>query len=286
MNHYYVKYMATESKIPSLIIKNGQKLIQQLVPSISQIASRAGIQNIGQPDMLLPSSCLTPEELQAISNLRNSLVTKLNAISKTIETLSKSVGVLSTTVNTTSTLLTTTDIARIAANVALAAIPPPGVPGTLPAAINTLKDVTDFLKPNIQFIKNQVSSISGALDYANNIIFKITGLLNTIDQYLIGCGVLSENLTSSSDYINKVNQQYAAAQASAENTDSDSQVYEGFTLEVVEEPFSPTVNRKKAVAKNSSGIILLQTPLSFTSTPQVLIQQLKLIIDNSNLKAV
>jgi hypothetical protein len=278
--------MATESKIPSLIIKNSQKLIQQLIPSISQIASRTGIQNIGQPNMALPSSCLTPEELQAISNLRNSLVTKLNTISKTIETLSKPISILSTTVNTTSTIIKTTDATRIAANIALAAIPPTAVPGTIPAAINTLKDITDFLKPNVQSIKNQVSSISGALDYANNIIFKITGLLNTIDQYLIGCGVSSENLTSPNDYVNKVNQQYTAAQTSAENTDSNSQVYEGFTLEVVEEPFSPTVNRRKAVAKNSSGIILLQTPLSFTSTPQVLIQQLKLIIDNSNLKAV
>ncbi len=278
--------MAAESKIPSLIINNAQKLLQQLVPSIVQITKTTGIQNIGQSNMQMPGSCLPQEELQKIVNLRNNLTTQLNAISKTIEILGKPVSVLSTTVNTTSTLLTATDIARIAANVALAAIPPPGVPGTLPAAINTLKDVTEFLKPNIQTIKNQVSSISGASDYANNTIFKITGLLNTIDQYLQECGTSPSDLTPTSDYVNKVNQQYAAAQASAENTDSDSQVYEGFTLEVVEEPFSPTVNRKKAVAKNSSGIILLETPLSFTSTPQVLIQQLKLIIDNSDLKAV
>ena len=52
-----------------------------------------------------------------------------------------------------------------------------------------------------------------------------------------------------------------------------------------EEQFSPTVSRRRAVALNPQGIVLLQTPLSFTSTPEVLVQQLKLIIDNSNLKA-
>jgi hypothetical protein len=53
----------------------------------------------------------------------------------------------------------------------------------------------------------------------------------------------------------------------------------------MEEPFSPTVNRRKAVAKNSNGIILLSTPSSFTTDTQVLFAELKLIIDKNNLKA-
>jgi hypothetical protein len=67
---------------------------------------------------------------------------------------------------------------------------------------------------------------------------------------------------------------------------NETPIYQGFNLEIIEEPFSSTVNRKKAVAKNSSGIILLETPPSFTSSPSILIEQLKLIIDSSNLKAV
>jgi hypothetical protein len=39
------------------------------------------------------------------------------------------------------------------------------------------------------------------------------------------------------------------------------------------------------VARNKDGIILLQTPPSFTTKPQILIAELKLIIDNSDLKA-
>jgi len=271
----------SQSKIPLLIVNNAKKLIEQLVPSIIQIADRTGIKNIGQPNMEMPGSCLPQNELQEILTLRNNLIDKLNTVSRTIKTLSKPIDTLNTVANTTSTILDTTDKARIAANIALAFIPL--TPGAGPSAINTLKDLVELIKPQVQTLKNTISSISEALDYASNAIFKLLNLLKIIDQYLLQCGVNSSNLSSTSDFINQIDQQYTIAQT---QQTSDSQVYQGFTLEVVEEPFSPTVNRRRAVAKNSQGIILLQTPLSFTSTPQILIQQLKLIIDNSDLKAV
>lgn len=271
----------SESRIPLLIANNTQKLIEQLVPPIIQIADRTGIKNIGQTDMQMPSSCLNQSELQEILILRNNLINKLNNVSKTIEILSKPINTLTTVVNTTSTILETTDKARIAANIALAFVPL--TPGAGPSAINALKDLVELLKPQVQIAKNQITSISEALNYASNAIFKLLSLLQTIDQYLLRCGINSSNLISTSDFVNQISNQYSQAQQ--QNQSLNSQVYQGFTLEVVEEPFSPTVNRRKAVAKNSQGIILLQTPLSFTSTPQVLIQQIKLIIDNSDLKA-
>lgn len=271
----------SQSKIPLLIVNNAKKLIEQLVPSIIQIADRTGIKNIGQPNMEMPGSCLPQNELQEILTLRNNLIDKLNTVSRTIKTLSKPIDTLNTVANTTSTILDTTDKARIAANIALAFIPL--TPGAGPSAINTLKDLVELIKPQVQTLKNTISSISEALDYASNAIFKLLNLLKIIDQYLLQCGVNSSNLSSTSDFVNQIDQQYTIAQT---QQTSGSQVYQGFTLEVVEEPFSPTVNRRRAVAKNSQGIILLQTPLSFTSTPQILIQQLKLIIDNSDLKAV
>jgi len=271
----------SQSKIPLLIVNNAKKLIEQLVPSIIQIADRTGIKNIGQPNMEMPGSCLPQNELQEILTLRNNLIDKLNTVSRTIETLSKPIDTLNTVANTTSTILDTTDKARIAANIALAFVPL--TPGAGPSAINTLKDLVELIKPQIQTLKNTISSLSEALDYASNAIFKLLNLLKIIDQYLLQCGINSSNLSSTSDFVNQIDQQYTIAQT---QQTSGSQVYQGFTLEVVEEPFSSTVNRRKAVARNSQGIILLQTPLSFTSTPQILIQQLKLIIDNSDLKAV
>jgi len=277
----------SENKIPTLIVNNAQKLIEQLVPSISQISDRIGVVNIGQPNMQMPGTCLVQSELQDILNLRNNLIDKLNSVSKTIDLLTKPVNTLTTIVDTTSTLVDTTNTVRIAANVALALIPvPPGVPGAIPAGINTAKDVIEFLTPKIQLAKNQITQISDALNYASNVIFKILNLFKIRDQYLKQCGINPSLFTPTSDIVNQINKQYTEAQNQLNQSDGSSQVYQGFNLEIVEEPFSSTVNRKKAVAKNSSGIILLQTPLSFTSSPQILIQQLKLIIDNSDLKAI
>jgi hypothetical protein len=61
--------------------------------------------------------------------------------------------------------------------------------------------------------------------------------------------------------------------------------YKGFTFTIEEVPFSPTVNRIKAIALNQGGIPLLETPLSFTTNRQTLIDELKLIIDRDDLKA-
>ena len=61
--------------------------------------------------------------------------------------------------------------------------------------------------------------------------------------------------------------------------------YKGFNFEIEEIPFSPTVNRKRALAKNSDNITLLQSELSFTSTPNILIEELKFVIDRDNLRA-
>ena len=271
--------MLGADKLPILIAEKGQSLIQQLVPTVVQIAEKTGIQNIDQPDMIMPSTCLPSDDLQKIVQLRNNMVDKINSTTKTIELLSTPIDILNTVVTTTSTILDTTKTARIAANVALGFLPV--TPGAAPAAINVLGDLINLLDPQIQTAKNSISSISGALNYTNEILFKLSILLKNIDSYLTGCGVEASDLSTTSDYLNAVEQQYTQVQESP----TASQVYNGFTLDIVEEPFSPTVKRIKAVARNPQGIILLQTPLSFTTSSQVLIAELKLIIDRSNLKA-
>jgi hypothetical protein len=214
--------------------------------------------------------------------LRNNLLDKLNSTSQTIEILSRSINTLNTVINTTSTTLNVVDTARIAANVAISLIPPPASPpGATISTINNLKDLSEFLNPIINNSKNITNSISMSLDYTNKIILNLINLLKSIDKYLTGCNVSKENLTSPNNYISIVEQNYSKIQAEP----TTNEIYNGFVLSVVTESFSPTVNRVKAVAKNSQGIVLLQTPLSFTTTPQVLISEIKLIIDKSNLKA-
>lgn len=273
--------MIGQEKIAKLILDKGQDLILSLVPSITQIADQAGIKNIGQPDMIIPNTCLPSNEIQKLVTSRNNLYSKLISTSRTIENLSKPVDFLNKVVTTTSATLTTVSSIRKATNIGITFIPsPPGTPGSVISTLNNLKDLEESLKPKINKAQITITSISLALDFTNEIINNLLTLLKTIDKYLTKCG--GEAPPALNDYLSKVEQTYN--QIPTEETQTTN-IYQGFILEIIEEPYSPTVNRRKAVAKNNNGIILLQTPLSFTTTSQVLIEELKLIIDSNNLKA-
>ncbi len=268
----------SDTKIPSLIINSVEKLIQQSIPSVSEIIQKTGIKTTLPPEF---PSCLPQDELQSILNLRNNLVNKLNSTAKIIESLSKITDTLTPILNTTKTSL---NIAKTTITVAEAALilVPPTVPIPFPVLntyIKANKLVNITLPPIITTTSNKITSISTATDYANNTISKLLNLIKSIDQYLTNCGISSLSLTATNNYINNINQQYTELQNTSDN------IYQGFTLEIIEEPYSPTVNRRKAVAKNNQDIILLSTPLSFTTDDQTLINQIKLIIDSSDLKA-
>ena len=66
---------------------------------------------------------------------------------------------------------------------------------------------------------------------------------------------------------------------------SDDGTYKGFRLEIETKKYTDTVNQNRAVGKNNSGIILIATEYSFASDPNVLINELKFIIDRDDLKA-
>jgi hypothetical protein len=87
------------------------------------------------------------------------------------------------------------------------------------------------------------------------------------------------------DYLCFLDSKLQQLEESLNNINVNNNTYRGFVLEIVEEPYSPTVNRRKAIAKNTQGIILLSTPLTFSTENQVLIEEIKLLIDSNDLKA-
>ena len=63
--------MVGKDKIPVLLVNKSQELIDQLIPTIIQIASQVGIENIGQANEKLPNTCLSQDELEKILIIRN-----------------------------------------------------------------------------------------------------------------------------------------------------------------------------------------------------------------------
>ncbi len=133
--------------------------------------------------------------------------------------------------------------------------------------------------PRIPPLRGAVSNFSVPLNQVNTMITKIVQALSPIDEIITLCSPNSTLNELSPDVLATV-----AIQLSAGETD-DGSLYKGFRLEIEEKPYTDTVTQRRAVGLNASGIILIASEFSFASDPQVLINEIKFIIDRDNLKA-
>ena len=307
-----------ETKIAFLILKAKQKLISILVPKIIDIiitkskidpnlimkimtmdkesAKQGGIDKILEQAGKI-GVCIPQGPLQQIVDLRNSMMGTLNTASTTIDTLSKTLDPLKEISDISTTTISTTEIAIPIAKIAVSLLPTPVPPIPHPAIaagqqIEIVKEVIDTLKFSLNGVKNQINSTQGAVSSINAPLTQMVNLFKVIDKYLLGCdkgNTLKDTLiplNSSLQALDNIQKQQVINAQNVNAVDFPSSIYKGFILDIVKVPYSPTVNRIQAVAKNPQGIILLQTPLSFTTAPQTLISNIKLIIDlNPNLKA-
>ena len=59
----------------------------------------------------------------------------------------------------------------------------------------------------------------------------------------------------------------------------------GFEMGVVTEPTTNSLKRRKAIARNKSGVVMLKGEFSFSSIDQILIDELVFYIQQNDLKA-
>ena len=226
---------------------------------------------------------LCKPSVQKLIIQRNALVTQLNTIGSNLDKITKSITGLSTFLDLVLTLLKTISIAKTTASAAAKAIPL--IPGAVPAALSDLEDAKNkliFTETGTSKLDKPQKSIASAgisISLVNGYILTIVGLLGLLDFFLNkACP------TSTFEPISKGIKDSASAQQQSGNTLNQT-TYEGFIIEIEIIPYTPTVNRRRALGKNQQGITLIQTELSFTTDDQTLINELKLIIDRDNLKA-
>jgi hypothetical protein len=312
----------SSNKIAILLIDKGQELIKKLIPKIIDVAvtkskidpslimkimsmDKESAKQGGIDEILKQAGkigvCIPATQLKKIIDLRNLMIGVLNAAAVSVDTLSKTLDPLKTISDVTDVAIITAKTTISVSKLALSSIPPPFIvppPFSPPFAptvnaamlqVEAIELIVETLTFYLNGIINQINSIQGAIDSVNPIFTKMINLFKVIDKYLLGCNANVVDLTPlnpSLQALDNVQKQQVVDAQNPNTTNFPSIIYKGFTLDIVKESFSPTVDRVKAVAKNPQGIIMLQTPLSFTTTPQILVSEIKLIIDsNPNLKA-
>jgi len=262
------------AKLPSLLFTLGSQIPQIIQPSLQGLIQK-----------YIPTQDICPNDviLNELITQRNNIVQSLNNIGTRVDQLGTSITGGSNFLNVTLGLITTIEVASVVASAAAKLVPV--IPGAIPAALNdaqTLIRKTTFDQlgnSKLSKIQGTISSSALVISIIGTYILTAKGLIDTIDAYINRCQ-LNPNIIPTSTTVNSI----ADAQLQASQT-SNQVTYQGFIIEIEEVPYTPTVTRRRAVGKNQSGIILIQTELSFTTNNQTLINELKLIIDRDNLKA-
>jgi hypothetical protein len=277
----------------SITITNlGKKIYTLLLPIAVGIAIELGVQ-LAQSELdkikqkILPKDgCPTNDNIKKILDQRNALVNQLNNISKQLNILTKAVTGLSTFLSVSEVVITAIQTTKTTISLAAKFIPaPPGIPGVITSSLSDLEDIIMKLlfnkqgEPRLPKIVGIIASSALAISIINGYIQLIVFVLQAIDIKLKQCNPNLTLIPIDTDLT-----RIAILQTQSEQTQNQV-TYQGFIIEIETVPYTPTVNRYKAVGKNQSGIILIETELSFTSEPQLLTNELKLIIDRDNLKA-
>ena len=255
--------------------------IDEQLEQLSSLTDPAKLQEV--KDRLCP----TQDVLENIIKQRNGIVDFLNNQQVKVNNLKVSADVTGDVADGIQNTSTFIELSAFIAN-QLAKIPGANLfPGfsVVRSAITDLNTVNQIIKfdregsPRIPPLRGAVSNFSVPLNQVNTMITKIVQALAPIDEIITLCSPNATLENLSPDVLATV-----AVQLSAGETE-DGSLYKGFRLEIETKKYTDTVNQNRAVGKNNSGVILIATEYSFASDPNVLINELKFIIDRDDLKA-
>jgi|TARA_B110000285_G_scaffold201630_1_gene236398 hypothetical protein len=281
-------------RLGKFIVKLFLQLKDLFLPQIEGLINKYGINQLNQAiteglaneeklEELKEKYCPAPEELEALIFQRNNLAEVLNGVGDRLNTISSAVNFSGNFAELLQSLVSGLKGAQFVLNQAAKFIAL--IPGAVVALITDLGTIagTTLFKsdgtPIIPKIQSIVSQVAPPFALIQSTIVQCVELLDRLDILIELCAP-NATLTPTSKIIDGI----FATQLIAEDTTTGN-TYKGFILEIETRAYTPKVNQNRAVGKNNSGIVLIFTKYSFASDPNVLIDELKSIIDRDNLKA-
>jgi hypothetical protein len=224
-------------------------------------------------------SCPNERTLLQLVNKRNSTATQINNLYQNIKTINKTADSINGVITAVQTGITVIQSIPYPAT----GIPPLGLPPLTTGVIETIGATSDILRERLNINKVVLSDLNITAASFGSLLGSSLNLLNILDLLIQQC---SENqdisFTQINNEINLLNNQSQEIEQTQNNL-----TYKGFKLELqLDKTNQIKYPRRFAQALNKQGVPVLKTESSFASNPQVLIDQLKFIIDlNPNLTA-
>ena len=259
-----------EIKFATILNKLKENLKRTLFPFILALLIPFGVRFIQSLLDKLPNPkpdvCPDVNKIKEIIRKRNQLVKQLNQIFNIIKTLSRVLNIVNIVIQSLQVGLA---IAKAFAN------------PTTASAETTFKQIE--LRLEVAGIAVTVLSITSAV--IGVVLQTILNLLNNLDLAIQQCSE-EQNIPFEelNDELNTLSSQIIEDNQNNDNLDQP-QSYKGFTFEIkLDEVNTSKYPKRYAQALNIQGVPVLRSESSFASNPQVLIDQLKFIIDTQNLR--
>lgn len=252
-----------QKKLTDLVIN----LKGKAIPLTLTLISSFGITKVSQlidkgkvnTSDLFNTTCPTPEELTRLINRKNKLVKQINRSFKIIDSTTKALGI-------TQGIITSL---QIAITVSLA-VPLP-VPASVPVALQRINTLLERLN-----IAN--AGILAVLILTRQVLTQLLQYLNLLDSLIQQCSPDTDQEQISAELTALTIQQSVQLSPVVTNVN-------GFEMGVETEPTTNSLKRRRAIAKNKQGIVMLKGEYSFSSIDQILIDELVFYIQQNDLKA-
>jgi len=207
------------------------------------------------------SKCVSPDQLLELIKKRNKLVKKLNITLKIIDSTLIALGI-------TGGILQGLKMAKNAT--VLVPFPLP------PIAVEAIKE----FDKKISRFEFGIDILTIIIELVQEILILILNLLTLTDQLIQNC---SPNTV---DFQERVS--IELNDLTQEQSEQESPIItevNGFIMDIETEITTNSLKRKRAIAKNKQGVIMLKGEYSFSSIEQILIDELVFYIQQNNLKA-
>jgi hypothetical protein len=255
-------------------------IIKLLIP-FGMVVVQAIISNIPIANIKDQVLCPSQNKLLELIKKRNKLVRQINNIYSKIKKVEKGLSI-------TNSILT-----GLQAGIALIELipyPATGVPPLLPpltaGSIEKIGSGKDKLKELLKQAKIVVNILTLSAAAFGAILGILLRLLNSLDSLIQIC---SESQNVPFETINNELNLLVNTSTGVSNSEviGDDNTYKGFTLEIkLDEANTSKYPKRFAQALTKQGVPVLKTDSSFASDPQVLLDQIKFIIDSDpNLSA-
>jgi hypothetical protein len=236
-----------------------------LIPAVLTMAASFGVTQLGNyspeqlPKILNQSFCPTQAELTNLINRKNKLVKQLNNSLKIIDTTTKTLGI-------TQGIIVALEFA-LKAQIA--------IPFPLPP---TVTEIAKVLDKKISTLKSVNAGILSILIILRQTLIQALQLLNLLDSLIQKCYPDADQEKVALELTALTNQQSLQTSPIVTNVN-------GFEMGVETEVTNKPLKRRRAIARNKGGVVMLKGEWSFSSIDQILIDELVFYIQQNDLKA-